>query len=173
MKFFVYLLTYVVARRSMEPVARQWGLVGAVMTVEDVCPPPVTTGAEPHPQGLGARHMGPARVLSEYAELRIRDDPARPAVAVLTGELDLACAAALATALCDAVETCPRGVGVDMSEVVFCDCAALAAVRTASGFARHLGRPFAVGRRSSAVARLLQLNDVDGTERADRTGLRL
>ena len=99
----------------------------------------------------------PTRALGEYAQVHIVDDAAGPAIAVFAGELDLACADALADVLREALIASPRGLGLDMSEVSFCDCAALRALHTTLRLAHSLNRPFAIGPRSPAVARLLEL----------------
>jgi anti-anti-sigma factor len=80
-----------------------------------------------------------------------------PGVVRACGELDLATVPDLRVRLLAAVERHPAGVVVDLSQVTFADCSALAALVAARNRARELGRPLPVLRGTPPkVARLLK-----------------
>lgn len=98
-----------------------------------------------------------ATTLGAYATIRCVPGTHGPSTAVVTGELDLACADELAATLCAAVEDSAWGLRVDLAAVDFCDCAGLRSLVCAQNFAADCGRSFVLARSSLAVDRVLEL----------------
>ena len=102
---------------------------------------------------------GTVHRLGERTYIRLAIRGAAPAIIVVTGEIDLACANELTAELCAALEAYPQGIELDLALVSFCDCRGLTAMLTAQMSARRLGRHFALGPHSPIVTRLLELTD--------------
>ena len=97
--------------------------------------------------------------LGERAALRLVSGGPGPATALVSGEIDLDCAAALDAALRSILHNCSRGVVVNLAAVSFCDCSGLRALSAARAQARNDDRYFAIGAHSHAASRLLELAD--------------
>jgi anti-anti-sigma factor len=95
--------------------------------------------------------------IGERAALYIERHRVGPALAVLSGEFDMATADLLAGALREAVEAEPTGLRLDLSGVEFCDCSTAHALTAAKAFARARGRAFTLGPCSFRIARVLTL----------------
>lgn len=109
----------------------------------------------------------PATALGARAAIAITPGAAGPARAVVTGELDLASAHGLTTALCHALDRHVQGIALDLSEVTFFDCAALHALERTRHHAERVGRLLALERSSAAVDLVLRLAE---SMRADTAG---
>jgi anti-anti-sigma factor len=124
------------------------------------------THFEPRAAAAGASAADPTGrpvPLGATAAIAVTADPDGSATAAVTGELDLACAHELATALCSAVDTHAAGVMLDLAEVGFFDCSALHALERAHRHAESRGRRIVLRRSSAAVDRVLELARVHGT----------
>jgi anti-anti-sigma factor len=91
--------------------------------------------------------------------VRIGDEDA-PAVVALAGELDIASAGELGTALAALVGS-GRDVAVDMSELQFCDSSGFTALLRARNLAGQHGSTLTLRRVSPTVARAMALAGLD------------
>lgn len=114
--------------------------------------PRVTRAAVP-----AREHAGPIRRLGPNATITIAANDPGPAVATVTGELDLACAGDLAAVLCCALDESVPGLSLDLAGVGFFDCAAYRALRRCRHHAEERGRPLLLKRSSPAVERVLDV----------------
>ncbi|WP_161789937.1 STAS domain-containing protein, partial [Streptacidiphilus neutrinimicus] len=79
-----------------------------------------------------------------------------PGVVRAVGELDLATTPGFRARLLEALERCPAGVVVDLSQVSFADCRFVGALVAARNRAKQLGRPLTLRGTPPRVARLLK-----------------
>jgi anti-anti-sigma factor len=92
-----------------------------------------------------------ATSLGAHATIRVTTDGRLPATAVVTGDLDFACADGLAVALCSALDDHAPGLLLDLTAVGFFDCAALHALEFVSCHAERRGRRLVLEHSSAAV----------------------
>jgi anti-sigma B factor antagonist len=95
--------------------------------------------------------------------VRINSEGNDPVVVSIAGEVDLATAPDLATALEQALATTgTAGVRVDCSEVEFMDSAGLRVLIAARGAAGERDRPFELRDPSEQVRRLMEIAGLNG-----------
>lgn len=95
--------------------------------------------------------------LGPHATIAVAPAGSAGALAVVAGELDLACADQLTAAICRALDEHPAGVRLDMAGVRFFDCAAFHALQRARRHAQRTGRTLTLERSGEAVDLVLGL----------------
>ncbi|MET9881263.1 STAS domain-containing protein [Actinacidiphila glaucinigra] len=101
---------------------------------------------------------GGTRSFSDRATMSLAARGTGGAVAVITGEVDVGCAADLERCLVGAMRAHPEGLELDLSGVTFFDCAGLNALLEARTF-QNRGGNLTIKVMSPRVARVLDLTE--------------
>jgi anti-anti-sigma factor len=94
--------------------------------------------------------------LGVQATIAVTANDQGPASVAVTGELDLASAEGLASALCGALDEHASGLLLDLAGVEFFDCAALHALEHAQRHAERCGRSLVLEKSSASVDLILE-----------------
>ncbi|HWG26129.1 STAS domain-containing protein [Actinospica sp.] len=127
------------------------------MTVVD--PHNATTAAPASDQGYRATPLGTS------AAIVVTFERCCAATAVVTGELDLACADDLVAAMCSTLDGQVSGLQIDLAGVEFFDCAALHALERVQEYAERRGCRVSLERWSVSVELVLALAEPSGWAR--------
>jgi len=124
------------------------------MTALDWTP---SSADEPEDPAQTRLRPGAVRRLGKHATVRLTAHGSAPVTVFVAGDIDLACADELGAVLRTALDGYPQGIDLDLASVRFCDCLGLRTLLAVGACAGRLGRHFALGPHSPAIARLLEL----------------